>query len=1198
MICPKCRRPSPSDFAFCPRCGTALECICADCGSPVPAGAAFCPGCAAALTGQAAAPRGILANGAPAPAGRPVRPGQHSDSGAGAEARLAALERLVPREYMEQLLATRDAPRQPERRLITILFCDVVDSVAIEKHLDPEEVLEVMNGAFEALIPPVFHHQGTLARLMGDAILAFFGAPVAHEDDPVRAVRAALEMVDNARLYGAQLSKERGIEGFAVRAGINTGLVVVGEVGIDLRVEYTAMGDAVNLAARLQAVAPPGAILITHDTYRQVRGRFDVVPQAPLTIRGHSDPVQCYLVQRAKPHAFPIGNRGVEGIATRMVGREAELAALQQAYLDATDGHQARVVTVLGEAGIGKSRLLDEFVSWVELRPERVDYWKARAARVTQGMPYGLLRNLFARRFGILDSDSAAVALSRFRQGMAGILEEEQADLAGHLAGFDFSASPAVRALLGSPSFGQIASASLRQGLQALWRLGQPAALCIGHGEGAPHEYPRGPGSNEQEEPALLLLEDVHWADDASLDLIAGLVAEAPRARLLVLAAARPQLLERRPNWGEGLEAYVRLELRPLSRRGGRALVGEILQRAAEVPEELCEMLVEGSEGNPFFLEELVKMLIEDGTIEPGTEQWSIDGQRLGHVRLPPTLTAVLQARLDALPPDERVVLQRASVIGRQFWDNLVAELAPERMQVGALLAALRSRELVFQRERPAFGGVQEYTFKHSFLHEVTYETVLLHVRRTCHAQVARWLEEHAAERLGEYLALIAEHYRLAGEGAVAADWYVRAGERAAALGETSDARGFFGSALELLPPDDLELRWRALAGQDEVLGVLGDSEARQAADQALLELAEQMGGDHRLAEAQYRRGHYLGVLSRYPEAVEALDASLAAAARASDRHVRAKTLPLKVFTLTRMGQMVDAGAIAGEALACAEMPGEPEILARALSNVSIYYAAAGDLSRAAQLVARQADILQQVGNLVGQAISLCNLGYYYLLLGLYPKARTALEEALALSQAIGARREQLYNQLNLGLACWRTGDGQTARRLLEDVIPELEALGDTFGRASGQNYLALVLEQLGNVVAAAEAFEQARASFDEIGARGCAADALAGLTRCRMVLGDLAAVRESAEALWHCLHEGTGGMELPLLAYDTCARAFEMVGEADLASVAVGVGHAVLMDQASKISDPEWRQSYLEGIPEHRALVERQAAAHHTTAR
>ncbi len=707
--------------------------------------------------------------------------------------------------------------------------------------------------------------------------------------------------------------------------------------------------------------------------------------------------------------------------------------------------------------------------------------WRGRATRATQLTPYGLLRDLFARRFGILDSDSAAQALARFRQGMAGILEGSQADLAGHLAGFDFSSSPPVRALRRSPEFGQIAAAALRQALHALWRLPVKetrarAAPGTGSGQGKSD-------ANGGEDPALLLLEDLHWADDASLDLIAGLVSESPRGRLLVVAAARPELLERRPSWGEGQEAYSRLELRPLSRRNSRALVGEILQRVAEVPEELAERLVEGAEGNPFFLEELVKMLIEDGAIEPGAEQWRVVGARVGQVRLPPTLTAVLQARLDALPPDQRLVLQRASVVGRQFWDSLVAELAPEVADVGPVLAALRARELVFKHEQSAFAGVQEYTFKHAILREVTYESVRLQVRRQCHAQVAAWLESRAGQRLGEYTSLVAAHYRLAGRNREAADWYMEAGERAASLGANGEARGFFDTALELAPPSDLERRWRCLAGRDAVLGVLGEREAREADDAALLALARAIGDDDRLAEAHYRRGHYLGVLSRYPEAVEALDAAIERG-RPQREHPGSgeRTLPESA----RHGPH---GPDRRRVPACRGSPGLRRRPGRAgdtgphaEQRVAVLRGCRRPCT-ASQLLTRQTEIMRQAGNLVGQAISLGNLGYSYLLLGLYERSRAALEQALDLTGRTGARRERLYDQVNLGLVCWRMGDAETARRLLEEAIAELEALGDTFARASGQNYLGLVLESCCDASAAAAAFSEAQRSL--VGDRG-----------------------------------------------------------------------------------------------------------------
>ncbi len=235
---------------------------------------------------------------------------------------------MAPREYAERLLAAR-GQASAERRLVTILFSDVKGSTALAEHLDPEDVMEIMNGAFEHLIAPVYRHEGTLARLMGDAILAFFGAPIGHEDDPERAIRAALEIQAGIQAYAVRLAHERGIADFNVRVGINTGLVVVGEVGSDLRVEYTAMGDAINLAARMEQNAPPGGILVTHDTYRLVREIFDVQPQPPLSVKGHAEPVRTYFVLRARPRAFRPAGRGVEGVEVRMVGRDAELSQLQ-----------------------------------------------------------------------------------------------------------------------------------------------------------------------------------------------------------------------------------------------------------------------------------------------------------------------------------------------------------------------------------------------------------------------------------------------------------------------------------------------------------------------------------------------------------------------------------------------------------------------------------------------------------------------------------------------------------------------------------------------------------------------------------------------------------------------------------------------------------------------------------------------------
>ncbi|MGD2148219.1 MAG: ABC transporter substrate-binding protein, partial [Anaerolineae bacterium] len=691
----------------------------------------------------------------------------------------------MPREFADRLLATRGQV-QRERRMVTILFSDVKGSTAMAEALDPEEVMEIMDGAFEVLIEPIMRHEGTLARLMGDAVLAFFGAPISHEDDPERACWAALEIVEGAREYGERLERERGIEGFNVRVGINTGLVVVGEVGSDLRVEYTAMGDAINLAARMEQNAPIGGILIAHDTYRHVRGVFDVLSQEPLTVKGKAEPVRTYLVQRAKPRAFRKAVRGVEGIETRMIGRQAELARLQEAFHTAAEDGELQMVTVVGEAGVGKSRLLHEFDNWAELLPETFYYFKGRALQEMQSLPYSLLRSLFAFRFQIEDSDPVAVVQEKLEEGVEAALGEGEessqarraAHFIGHLVGYELRESPHLEGALDDP------------------RETRDRALGYLAGYFA---------ASASENPVLVLLEDLHWADDSSLDALNQLALALVDEPVMIACAARPGLFERRPRWGEGQAFHRRLPLEPLTKRNTRRLLEEILQKVDDVPETLSDLVVAGAEGNPFFVEELIKMLVEDGVIVKGEERWRVEPARLSEVRVPPTLRGVLQARLDRLSVQDRTVLQQASVVGRQFWDRAVVHISESAAQgtgeeeVLETLSDLRAREMVFQRETTAFAGAEEYVFKHNVLREVTYESLLKRLRRIYHGLVADWLIEQGGERAGEYTALIADHLEQAGRGEEAAAYLVEAGDRARGLYAHVEAVGAYERALALL---------------------------------------------------------------------------------------------------------------------------------------------------------------------------------------------------------------------------------------------------------------------------------------------------------------------------------------------------------------------------------------------------------------
>jgi ABC-type oligopeptide transport system substrate-binding subunit/class 3 adenylate cyclase len=668
-----------------------------------------------------------------------------------------------------KLAALEAQPTPKQRKQATILFADVSGYMAMSEALDTEEVSDVMNALWKRWDAVIIEHGGVIDKHMGDGLMAVWGVQGAREDDPEQAIRAALIMRSELAAFGAEQQVELDI-----RAGLNTGPVLLGRLGTTG--ELSAIGDAVNLSSRMKQAAPTGGVLISHDTYRHVRGVFDVLEQEPIQVKGKARPVQTYLVQRAKPRAFHMSTRGVAGIETRMVGRDAELLMLQNMFRDATEDGEAQVVTIVGEAGVGKSRLLYEFEKWIELLPEQVWRFDARATPETEARPYGLIRRMFANRFEILNSDSAAEVQDKFRTAMAAALNPDQADLVGQLLGLDFSASPAVQAQLGSESFVELATAHLTEYMRAI-----------------------------ASEPTVILLEDIHSADDSSLDLLDCLAAAVHDRRLLVVCLARPPLFERRPNWGEGRETHTQINLKPLSRRASRILVGEILQKAGDVPHELRDLIVEGAEGNPFYVEELIKMLIEDGVIVVGEDHWLVEPERLARVHVPPTLTGVLQARLDSLPPEEKMLLQRAAVVGRLFWDTAVADLkANEESRLSeeditALLEAVRDRELVFRRERSAFAGAEEYIFQHSLLRDVTYETVLLDVRRVYHGQVARWLEAAAGKRISEYLGLIAGHYELAAEGEKAVEYLLRAGDQARLAYACHEASGFYHRALPLL---------------------------------------------------------------------------------------------------------------------------------------------------------------------------------------------------------------------------------------------------------------------------------------------------------------------------------------------------------------------------------------------------------------
>ena len=721
------------------------------------------------------------------------------------------------REKLSELNRLLEASKLPppeksmqQRKLLTILFMDIVGSTSIIQHMDPEDVSEIFDANLKHLAQPVEDLGGHITSYSGDGFLAIFGAPMAREDDPERAVRAGLAIIQRAGEIAVELEKQWNIHDFKVRVGVNTGLVILGG---ETEGEDTTKGTAVHLAARLQSAAPSGGMLISHDTYRHIRGVFNVEAWEPIKVKGFDELVRVYRILNAKPRAFRSYTRGVEGVETRMVGRQSELKYLQDAVLGAVEDSEGQVITIIGEAGVGKSRLLYEFQNWIDLQPWRVRFYEGRAHQEAQGMPLAMLRDLFEFRFQLQENDPSQVACDKVEAGFVDVFsqgEEGQmrAHILGQWLGFDFSTSPHLQGVLNDPE-----------------QLRNRGLMYLG-------EYFK---QLSAQAPVVVFLEDIHSADDSSLDALSWLGERLHHQHLLFVCAARHTLLERRPYWGEGLSYHHRLDLEPLSKRESHQLVGEILKLADQVPPELFELVVEGAEGNPFYVEELVKMLIEDGVVVKGEENWQVMPERLSEIKVPPTLTGVLQARLESLPPEEQEVLQQASVVGRLFWDQVVAHIQAAEggkpQAVPEVLGTLRGREMVYRREASSFTDSSEYLFKHDILREVTYESVLKRLRRRYHGLVAEWLIVKVGGRVGEYSGLIAGHLLQAGRKDQAGAYFLQVGRAALASFANTEAEGYFHQALEL-SPDDIH-KASCLAG-------LGDALSRQGSTQEAVEILRQ----------------------------------------------------------------------------------------------------------------------------------------------------------------------------------------------------------------------------------------------------------------------------------------------------------------------------------------------------------------------
>lgn len=961
MICPACRHENRPGAKFCDECGAALPRLCPGCGSSARASARFCDECG----------RSLAAEPAPAPAAATI-----------AAPRVETPATYTPRHLAEKILTSRSA-LEGERKLVTVLFADCVGFTALSTRLDPEELHAVMDGCFAHITEAVHRYEGTVNQFTGDGVMALFGAPIAHEDHAVRAVAAALAIQSAARDYGETLRRTRGLE-FALRIGLNTGPVVVGKIGDDLRMDYTAQGETVNLAARLQAAAGAGEVMVSEATERLVSGYFVAEDRGRLELKGLPQPVRAFAVagQRRRRARFALS---VERGLTPLVGRTVELAFVRECVERARAG-RGQVLSVVGAAGVGKSRLLWELRAALDAVP--CTYLEGHCRPYGEALPFDVVTQLLQANFGLEDGEAEGTQAEKIAEGVR------------RLDPTLMWTVPYIQHVLGLP-----APELDRDGLDQVQRkrrlIEAVTAFTL---RGSAHR------------PVVLVADDLQWADPGSLEAIEALVDGVAGHRVLVVAAYRAGFT---PAW---VERAQRLTLDPLSSAETARMVEALLgddDRAARAR----AVVTDRAEGNPFFIEELARYVRE----RPD-----------GDARVPDTVQGLLTARIDRLPEALKRTLQVASVLGREFALALLARIAPGGTNVEGDLAELVRLELVIGKELfPAL----RYRFTHPLIRQVAYESLLLKSRAELHARAGAALEALHAGRIDEVLLEVAEHYGKSADASRALDYLVQAGDRAAGLFAYDQAAAYYRRALERVT-DQATARSAVLEKLADALhadGALGEARAEWAAALALVE----EGGEVICAAALHRKlGGACWEAGDRDEALIHLERGLAMLDGAVESLETARIYQELARIHVRLGHHAEATDWARRALALGEALGAPDVVSHAYDTLGVAVARQGDIEEGAAFVEKSLEtaLAARLGAVACRAYT--NLAVMYATID-HERSRRYCREGLELARTIGDQLQQAWLYCTLaGGHCTIAGDYDEGVRAAEAAVELDQRLG------------------------------------------------------------------------------------------------------------------------------------------------------------
>jgi len=740
MQCTACEAENPSGARFCEQCGAALELRCTHCGSAARPGARFCVSCGQSL--QSATPLTTETASTPAPSAS-----QSLDLTAAAQA-------FRPPAHLADKIRTHHSAIEGERRQVTVLFGDIAGFTAISEKLDPEELGEIVRHGFELVTAEIHRFEGTVNQYGGDGLMALFGAPIAHEDAPRRAVHAALGIQRALHDYAATLERERGLK-LQMRIGINTGTVMVGRIGSNLHMEYTAIGDTVNLASRLQSLARPGSVLISDSTYKSVAGFFAALELGELEVKGHA-PVRAFEVLRARARRARL-DVAVERGLTPLIGRERPLVTLAELFSDIKAGC-GQVVFISGDAGIGKSRLLLEFQQQLAAGNEEVTWLEGRCVSFGSSIPMLPTIDQLRENFRIDENDGEPEIIAKVEHGMRrlGSLEME---------------IPYIRYLLAVDP-GDAAVLAMDAVARRTRTFHAVRALAL-----------RGAAMR----PLVLVFEDMHWADSSTREYLDFLMDSVAGARLMLILTHR---MEYAPSFGSR-SFLSNINLRHLTNAQTLEMAARFLS-SDHFPEELRSALMEKAEGVPLFIEEVTKALLDLGFIVRQDGNYRM-AKAADELVIPETIQGVIMARLDRLGDDGKRTVQLASVIGRQFLARLLDKVAGLAGKLEGLLRQLKASEIIYEQ-----GLIPEpsYIFKHAVIQDVAYNSLLLQRRKELHRSVGTAIEELYRDRLPEHYAELAYHFTRGEDWSKAMEYSGLAGDQSAQSFANGEAIELYAQAL------------------------------------------------------------------------------------------------------------------------------------------------------------------------------------------------------------------------------------------------------------------------------------------------------------------------------------------------------------------------------------------------------------------